>query len=134
MTKRTLEQLIPEYGEKNTTCNALKKEVASLNAEIKDTVLKMKQENKDINIDGWICTLKVSDEPELNEDKVLEVLKKHGITEVIKTKEYLDSEALESLIYAGKISKKILVEMNSKCKEVKHKETLYIKKAKEAKK
>ena len=31
----TLEELIPQYGEQNTQCNALKKVVADLNAKIK---------------------------------------------------------------------------------------------------
>ena len=128
---KNLEELIPEYGKKNTECNALKKEVAALNSDIKAAITESKQENTDIEVDGWKCSLSVTTEESLDEEKVIELLKKHNITSVIKTKEYLDSDELEKLIYSGGVAKKVLAEINSKCKITKTKETLRCTKTKE---
>lgn len=127
--KLTLNELIPEYGQKNTECNALKKVVADLNSKIKLAVHEAKKENEDIIIDGWNCNLSVKEDTVLNEDRLLELAKKHKI-DIIRTKEYIDFDALEKLIYKGDISKKVLLEMDS-CKDSTTKETLRVTKAKE---
>lgn len=126
---QTLEELIPVYGEKNTECNALKKVVADLNNKIKTAIYSAKQENKSIIIDGWKCSLTVSEKKEMNEDRLLEFCKQHKI-KAIKTIEVVDSDALERLIYAGKISESVLAEMD-KCNDVKISETLRCAKIKE---
>lgn len=118
----TLEELIPQYGEQNTQCNALKKVVADLNAKIKKAIHDAKQENKDIEIEGWKCSLTVEDKKTLNEDKLLEFAKKHNL-DVIRTKEYVDPDLLEKLIYSGKLSNKLVAEMD-KCNDIKVSETL----------
>ena len=128
----SLDYLIPQYGVKNTECNALKKEVTSLNAQIKSAILEQKKENTDIQVDGWKCSLTVTQDEDPDEDKVLEVAKKYNITDVIKTKEYIDFDALEKLIYSGEIDKEVLSEINTKCKTVKTRETLRCTKVKEA--
>jgi hypothetical protein len=125
----TLEELIPEYGEKNAECNALKKVVSDLNSKVKTAIHLALKENEDIEIDGWKCKLSIEESTEMNEDKLIEFAKAHKLN-IIKKREYIDSDALEKLIYSGAIPKNILVEMNS-CKEVKTKEVLRISKAKE---
>lgn len=126
---KTLNELIPLYGEQNTQCNALKKVVTDLNGKIKTAIKEAHQENKDIVIEGWKCSLTVTEEPKMNEDKLLEVLKAHKI-KAIKTKEYVDFDDLEKLIYAGKIDKEVLLEIDS-CNEATKKETLRCTKVKE---
>ena len=126
----TLEELIPAYGEQNTECNALKKVVADLNTKIKEAIHKAKQENKDLNIRGWKCSLTVEEKKEMNEDKLLEFCKEHNL-KCVKTKEYVDGDLLEKLIYSGKISEELLVEMD-KCNDIKTKETLRCVKEKES--
>jgi len=118
----TLKELIPVYGEQNTQCNALKKVVADLNTKIKEAIHKAKQENKDIEIEGWKCSLTVEEKKEMNEDKLLDFAKKHNL-DVVRTKEYVDADLLEKLIYSGKLSTKLIAEMD-KCNEVKIRETL----------
>ena len=118
----TLEELIPMYGEQNTQCNALKKVVADLSSKIKTAIKTAKKENKDLIVDGWKCTLTVTEDTKVNEDKLLEVLKKHNIP-VIKTQEYIDADELEKLIYAGDVPKEVLLEMDT-CNEKSTKETL----------
>ena len=98
----TLEQLIPMYGEQNTQCNALKKVVADLNTKIKNAIKTEDKANQDIVVDGWKCSLTVTEETKINEDKLLEVLKKYKVP-VIKTQEYIDSDELERLIYKGEV-------------------------------
>lgn len=126
----TLEELIPEYGEKNTQCNALKKVVSDLNIKVKTAIHLALKENTDIEVDGWKCKLSVEESTEMNEERLIEFAKTHNIN-IIKQREYVDFDALEKLIYNGDIPKNILVEMNS-CKEVKTKEVLRITKTKEA--
>lgn len=127
--KETLEDLVPVYGEKNTECNALKKVVAELNTKLKTTIKDLKQQNKDIIISGWKCSLTVTEEEKTNEERLLDVLRANNVP-AIRTQEYVDSEELERLIYAGKVPKEVLLEMN-KCIERTTKETLRCTKVKE---
>ena len=127
--KLTLEELVPEYGEKNTECNTLKKVVADLNDKLKEAIHEVCKENEDIVIGGWKCKLTVSDTSTMNEDKLIEFAKKYKL-DIIRTEEYIDADALEKLIYKGDIPKDVLLEMES-CKIPGKKESLRISKAKE---
>ena len=127
--KQTLEELIPLYGEQNTQCNALKKAVSELNTKIKLAVHEAQKENEDVIVSGWKCKLSVDDNSTMNEARLLDVAKKHGI-DIIRTKEYIDFDALEKLIYKGDISKEALLEIDS-CKDAGTKETLRVVKIKE---
>ena len=118
----TLTELIPLYGKQNTECNALKKTVAELNAKLKECIKNNKKSNTDIIIDGWKCSLTIEDKKVMNEERLLEFCKKHKL-DCIKTKEYVDSDELEKLMYAGKLSQKVIVEMD-KCNDIQTKETL----------
>ena len=127
--KQTLEELIPLYGEQNTQCNALKKVVSDLNTKIKLAVHEAQKENEDVIVDGWKCKLSVDDNSTMNEARLLDVAKKHKI-DIIRTKEYIDFDTLEKLIYKGDISKEALLEIDS-CKDAGTKETLRVTKVKE---
>ena len=120
--KLTLEELVPLYGEKNTECNALKKEVAELNSELKTAIKDAKQQNKDIKIGGWKCTLSVSEDVKINEDRLLLVLKTYEVP-AVRTREYIDFDELERLIYAGSVSQDVLLEMDA-CNEKTTKDVL----------
>lgn len=125
----TLNELIPLYGEKNTECNALKKVVSDLNSKVKTEIKRVKKENSDIIIDGWKCSLTISESYDFNEERLIEFCKENKIN-VVKKKEYIDFDALEKLIYNGKISEDIIIEMD-KCRDLKTKETLRCSKGKE---
>lgn len=127
--KVSLNDLIPLYGEKNTECNALKKVVTDLNAKIKSEIKRVKKENSDIIIDGWKCSLTISETYEFNEERLIEFCKANKIS-VVKKKEYVDFDALEKLIYSGKIPEEVIIEMD-KCRDLKTKETLRCSKSKE---
>lgn len=117
-----LNELIPQYGEQNAQCNALKKVVTDLNSKIKQAIHESKKENTDIVVDGWRCSLSVTDSSEFNEDRLIEFCKQNNI-DVVRTKEYIDGNELERLIYNGAISKELMLEMD-KCKDSKTRETL----------
>ena len=117
-----LNELIAQYGEQNDSCNKLKKVVTDLNSKIKKAIHELGKENTDIVVDGWKCSLSVTDSSDFNEDRLLEFCKQHNI-DVVKTKEYVDAEALEKLIYNGDISKEVMLEMDS-CRDIKTRETL----------
>ena len=102
-----------------------------MNAKLKTAIKSLNQQNKDIEVNGWKCSLSVTEEKVMNEDRLLEFCKANKI-KCIKTKEYVDADALEKLIYSGKISEELIIEMD-KCNDVKTKETLRCSKAKEAK-
>lgn len=127
--KLTLEELVPLYGEKNTECIALKKEVADLNAALKTAIKDAMQQNKDIKIDGWKCTLTVSEDVKVNEDRLLLVLKAYDVP-AVRTREYIDFDELERLIYAGSVSQDALLEMDA-CNEKTTKDVLRCTKLKE---
>lgn len=127
---QTLDELIPIYGQQNTECNALKKVVKELNDKVKAAIHEAKKENQDIIVNGWKCKLSVEDTSTMNEDRLIDFAKKHKL-DIICTKEYIDFDALEKLIYAGKIKEDVLLEMDS-CKDLGTKDTLRILKLKEA--
>ena len=127
--RQTLDELIPLYGEQNTQCNALKKVVSDLNTKIKLAIHESAKENEDVIVGGWKCKLSVDDNSTMNEARLLDVAKTHGI-DIIRTKEYIDFDALEKLIYNGDIPKETLLEIDS-CRDAGTKETLRVTKVKE---
>ena len=127
--KQTLADLIPLYGEQNAQCNALKKTVADLNTKLKQAIKDATKENEDIEVDGWKCKLSITEDSSFNEDALILFAKSNDI-DIIRTKEYIDYDALENLIYHGDIKKELLIDMED-CKETKTRETLRVSKLKE---
>lgn len=135
MARKKLEQqdnlknLIPEYGKKNTECNSLKKVVSELNTKIKKAIKDNKKLNEDIVIDGWVCKLTTKEKSTFNEDRLIEFCKKNKI-DVVRTKEYVDADVLEKLMFNGSIPKELILEMD-KCKDTTIDERLTCSKVKE---
>ena len=97
------------------------------------------REIKDYQVDDWKATYSVQRRESMNEDKLLDVLKKNWTAHngsmqcpYIKTKEYVDFDILEDAIYRNELSNEVLMEMDT-CKEVKEVETLKVAKVKEKK-
>lgn len=120
--KSNLEELIIEYGSQNAACNDLKKYVSELNSKVKSAIHEAEKVNQDIIVDGWKCTLSVSDTSTMNEARLIEFAKKHGL-DIVRTKECIDFDALESLIYKGELSRDLILELDC-CKDVSKKEVL----------
>lgn len=127
-----LMELIPKYGEVKAIIDENDKIAKAQNAQIKSLMSELKMDS--ITATGWKATYSVSNRTTMNEDKLLAFVKGHPeLAElVVKTKEYVDMEALESVIYANKVDQSILVEMKT-CEETKQVETLRVTKVKEKK-
>lgn len=123
----TLEELIPIYGENNTQYNGLKKVVGEQSSEIK----KLMQGNKidEKSVGAWTAKITVKKSESFNDEKLLNIIKQLGLDELIKTKEYVDTDAMEEAIYNGTITQNMLLEI-SKAQEVKESVALTIKKKK----
>lgn len=127
MKLKDLDELIPQYAANKAEADSYKKICEKENANIKAIM-------KDFVVTEYVAgdykaTYSVSTRETLNEDKLLEIAHHFGIPEIVKTKEYIDFDALEKAIYDGKISDDILMEMD-KAKEVKEVVTLRVTKKK----
>lgn len=125
-------QLIPEYGSHKSTLDEYDKICKSENAEIKRI---MEEEGIDnMQAGGYKVTYSVRESNTMNEDKLLALLQDKVSAEsgIVKTKKYVDMDALESAIYNGAIPKEVLIEMDN-CREKKQTVSLRITKVKEKK-
>ena len=111
-----LEKLIPVYYDNKQNLDFYKKECDAGNAEIKKIMAE--QKIKDYEVDGIVAKYIIQNKESMNEEALLKLLKEKGYTNVIKTKEYVDMDALEDALYHDTIDKDTIVAMD-KCKEVK---------------
>lgn len=127
---KKLDELIPQYAMNKSEMDSYKKICDKENAEIKklmtDLVLPFYEAGE------YKATCSISERESMNEEMLLEIAHHHGISEIVKTKEYIDFDALEKAIYDGKISQEILLEFD-KAKEVKKVTTLRVSKIKKKK-
>lgn len=122
MTK--LGELIERYYNLKTEMESYKKQVDADNKEIKRI---MNDSNMAICESGDLtatCQEIVSES--FDEDKLLSCIKGLGLNSCIKTKEYVDMDILESLIYNGEIDPKQL----SDCKITKTQTRLTVRRKK----
>lgn len=125
-----LDDLIPQYGEHKSSLDEMDKTCKKENARIKEI---MKFYNKDTaEANGWKITYSTSTRSDMDEDKLLDILRKDWTSHngsmqcpYIKTKEYVDMDALENAIYNGDLSKEVLLEIKT-CEKSKTVETLRI--------
>lgn len=126
----TLDTLIPAYAENKSLLDDYKKICDEENKQIKEMMKEGSYE-----VDGYKATKSIQHRESINEDKLLDVLQQYGVAydeKIIKTKEYVDIDALEKAIYNKSIPKNILMKID-KCRESKEVVTLRISKIKEKK-
>ena len=111
-----LNTALVKYLMDKTALDELKKEVDEQNSGIKREM--EKQNITEYTVDGITAKYIVAKKESFNEAKLLQVLKEHDCTDVIKTKEYVDMDALENALYHNEISTDVIMEMD-KCKETK---------------
>ena len=132
MDKESMDALVARYGRVDADIKALKKGNDADKEVIKDYLAE--QEDKKWTAGGFTVTRVESTSDTLNEIKLLALMQKHrDIADqhgIIKTMEYVDTDALESAIYSGYLSADILNEMQS-CHESKTTVSLRCTKAKE---
>jgi len=122
--------VVPRYYEHKTEMDFYKKQCDAENAEIKQAMKEM--DIKDFEVNGIVAKYVIQNKESMNEEKLLSVLKDAGYTDLIKTKEYVDMDELESALYHSEIDTDTIIEMD-KCREVKEVVQLRISKKKEKK-
>lgn len=124
-----LSKTIDEYKESKDKENSLKK----INNELSENIKSYMHEHNmtTADTDNYTATLSRKDSESLNEDLAIEIIKENLagalLSSVIKTKEYIDEDALEKLVYNGDFD----VNKLSKAKIVKPTFTLRVTKKKE---
>ena len=110
-----LNELIPLYYEHNELVKKHKKVADKANKEIKETMAE--QGITEFATNGLVATVSVSERVDLMEDVLMEKIKELGIKGIIKTREYIDMDALETALYNGLINPAMLAQAQTK-KEV----------------
>ena len=121
-----LEELIVTYAENKSEMDSYKKLVNRDNALIKELMQEQQITEKEVN--GWQAKITTKKSESFNEDKLLAIAKERNL-DIIRTKEYVDTDIMEELIYNGTITKDDLLEI-AKAKEVKETIELRVKKVK----
>lgn len=139
LSQGQLSTLVDLYGEKKDEESVLKKETGRQNLIIKDLLkkeVKLKDGKYTFSGEKYTVTLSIEDSSTMDEEKLVEFIKsklsksKIKALGIIKTKEFVDEQALEAAIYSGKIVPEVVTEMDS-CKVTFTKEVLRISKNKE---
>ena len=123
----TLEEYADLYAKRKAEAKILDNELTLLNKRIKELML----EEDVTEVHGKTATIKytVQNRPQFNEEKALKVLSKDAGQSCIKTKQYVDMEALENDMYNERLSAETLVALGD-CTTNKEVVTLTISKAK----
>ena len=125
-----LDKLVPQYAQTKQQADTYKKQSDKENAEIKSIMTSLALQHYEAG--GYKVIRSVQKRESINEEQLIEIAHKYNIPDVIKTKEYIDFDALEKAIYDGNISQDVLLEMD-KAKDVKHVVQLRISKLEEKK-
>lgn len=124
---KRLDELIPQYASNKNEMDAYKKLCDKENAEIKSIMKDLALQKYEAG--EYKATYTISKRETMDEEILLEIAHQFGIPEIVKTKEYIDFDALENAIYNGKISPEILTEMD-RARSVKEVVTLRVSKKK----
>lgn len=112
----TLEELIPTYALNKEHLDKHKKICDAQNTVIKEQLEKLGQD--EYSAGGYVAKRTVVTKESMNEDRLLDILKQHDIPDIVKTKEYVDMDALEKYLYNNEMSPKLAKDLDS-CREVK---------------
>lgn len=134
-----LNVLIPQYGINKSELDSYKKICDEENKQIKAIMANMPDDTYEV--DGWKAKYTIQRRESMNEDVLLSILCNTELIDdstmamiaklgIIKTRTYIDFDALESAIYNHKIPNELLIEMD-KAREIKEVETLKVTRIKE---
>jgi hypothetical protein len=93
----TLEELIPQYAVNKSELDSYTKICKEENEQIKAALVAIGQD--EYSAGGYKVKRIVAVKESMNEAKLIEVLRQNGIDDAIKTKEYVDMNALEAYLY-----------------------------------
>lgn len=130
----TLDELIPQYALNKAEADAYKKLCDRDNAKIKDIMLSAKEKKHEAG--DYVATVTVSERESMNEEMLLSLFTSvpsfaaiNSMYGIVKTKEYIDFEALENALYKDALSDDMLEDIG-RAKEVKEVVTLKVTKRK----
>jgi len=131
MELKTLDSLIPQYAANKREQDSYKKLCDKENAQIK--AIMQDYAVPQYIAGGYKATYTIQKRETVDEEMLIEILKRNGECEgIIKTKEYIDFDALENAIYHNRIPEDILTQM-AEATEVKEVPILKVTKMKEKK-
>ena len=93
----SLEELIPRYAMNKNELDSYTKICKEENEQIKAALVDLGE--NEYSAGGYTVKRIVAVKESMNEAKLLEVLRQNGIDVAIKTKEYVDMDALEAYLY-----------------------------------
>lgn len=96
-TDETLEELIPRYALNKSELDSYTKICKEENEQIKKALVELGED--EYSAGGYTVKRIVAVKESMNEAKLLEVLRQNGIEAPIKTREYVDMDALEAYLY-----------------------------------
>lgn len=106
----TLEELVKIYAGKKEELDPLKKQVNDYGKKIKTEM--RNQDLTEVVVDGIKASITITPKSDFNELQAIEILRKNltpeQFSKVVKTKEYIDDDAFESLVYNEGIDAGIL--------------------------
>lgn len=108
--KETLEDMIKIYVGKKEELDPLKKQVDDYNKKIKSEM--QSRDLPEFIVGDIRATISVTPKSEFNELQAIEILRKsltpEQFSKVVKTREYIDDDAFESLVYNHEVDASIL--------------------------
>lgn len=119
--------LVDEYAKNKKAFDELKKLCEQQNKELKSLMKELNVE--DCSTKDWYAKLGRQKRQSMNEEMLLDIAHRHELNTLIKTKEYIDYDALENMLYQGNVGNDIIREIN-KAREVKIVTTLKVAKKK----
>ena len=125
-----LDELVPKYGEEKSVMDRYKKLCDMDNKLIKELMEDLALQH--YTSDGYKVTRSVQERESMDEELLLSLLKDFPevqIHNVIKTKEYVDFDALEAALYKDALPKEILLAID-KARTIKYVTTLKVSKIK----
>lgn len=93
----SLEELIPRYAMNKNELDSYTKLCKEENEQIKAALVELGE--NEYSAGGYTVKRIVAVKESMNEAKLLEVLRQNGIDVAIKTREYVDMDALEAYLY-----------------------------------
>lgn len=131
--KTELQELIPQYAETKAKLDNYKELADAQNKRIKQIMRELGEKESKSN--EYTVKYMVSKRVSMDEDKLLDVILHANLgselhCRLIKTKQYVDTNALENAMFKEEIPNDVILSMD-KCKNVTEYETLKISKTKE---
>ena len=110
-TNETLEELIPRYAFNKDELDSYTKICKEENEQIKAKLVELGE--NEYSTGGYTVKRIVAVKESMNEAKLLEVLRQNGIEVAIKTREYVDMDALEAYLYNNMPSEDLARQLES---------------------